>query len=151
MFMDENELRGFIVQAKTNTYATGEGSTAQPSRLGTKDFPYQMGDYKYLDSYVGGLNFAGQELVWKDEKSIWAMNYYGTTFNPVEGFPAFLFKSLKLVTEANPYRGPEQYSDERFEYICSWNGDIKQFVGEEKILCSGEVIYQLSFHGGIIR
>lgn len=151
MFMDANELRRFIVQAKTNTYATGEATNAQSSRLGTKDFLYEEGNYKYLDSYAGGLDFAGQELVWEDEKAIWAMNYYGTTFNNIEGFPDFLFESLMLVTKANPYRGPEQHTNGQFEYICSWSGEINRFSGEEKILSRGEVIYQLSFHGGIIR
>lgn len=151
MFMNEDELRSFIVQAKTNTYATGGGTNAKSSRLGTKDFPYQEGDYKYLDSYVGGLNFAGQELVWKDDTAIWAMNYYGTTFNPVDGFPAFLFEALQLVTVANPYRGPSHHRNEQFEYTCSWSGDVNRFNGDEKILWSGELIYQLTFHGGIVQ
>ncbi|MCM3039851.1 DUF5680 domain-containing protein [Paenibacillus motobuensis] len=147
----EAELRNFLVEAKQNTYAAGGGTQAEPSRLGAKDYPYVSGNYQYLDSYVGELDFAGQEVVWKDDKSVWAMNYYGTTIDPIEGFPEFLFEALKQVSLEAPFRGPTHYSSDPFEYICFWTGGLGKFSGEEKIIYQGKVIFSLLFHGGNVK
>jgi hypothetical protein len=147
----ENELRDFLIEAKKNTYASGEGSKVTPSRVGAKDLPYRRGNYSYLDSYFGEINFAGQEVVWLENSAIWGMNYFGVTLNPVEGFPTFLFDSLKRVTRDAPYRGPEQYTFKEFEYNCSWSGNLLLFFGEEKIIYKKEEIYRLTFHGGTIK
>ena len=31
----------------------------------------------YHDTYVGGEEFAGEEAVWRNEVTVWAMNYIG--------------------------------------------------------------------------
>lgn len=147
----EAELRNFIVEAKRNTYATGGGTQVEPSRPGAKDYPYVRDNYQYLDSYVGELDFAGQEVVWKDSKAVWAMNYYGATADPIEGFPEFLFEALKQVSPEAPFRGPAQFSSGPFEYLCSWSGDPGKFSGEEQILYRGRVIFRLLFHGGYVK
>jgi hypothetical protein len=136
---NDHELIGFIVEAKRNTDATGNGSKAVQSREGAKDFPYKKGSYSYLDSYFGELDFVGQEVVWQDRSAIWAMNYFGNTFEPVDGFPDFLFDCLKMVSDDAPFRGPKQHQNEVFEYICSWSGDLNQFHGEEKIIKKDKV------------
>ncbi|MFS0839013.1 DUF5680 domain-containing protein [Paenibacillus sp. 1P03SA] len=150
MVLQEKDLRLFIVEAKKNAYAAGAASGDVPSRPGAKNFPYAAGSYSYLDSYYGESDFAGQELVRRNGTPLWALNYYGTTLNPVDGFPEFLLECLGKVTEAAPFRGPEQYRDERFEYNCFWSGDISRFKGEERLLHRGEMIFTLTFHGGFI-
>ncbi|WP_143014398.1 MULTISPECIES: DUF5680 domain-containing protein [unclassified Paenibacillus] len=139
------------MKAKTNTYAAGEGTRETASRAGAKDYSYASGDFKYMDSYVGELDFAGQEIVWEHDRPIWAMNYYGTALDPVEGFPEFLFEALRLVPEEAPYRGPRQHNSDKFKYVCSWHGDIHRFHGEEQIVHKGKIVYQLLFHGGSIQ
>ena len=79
--MDVLELNSFIVEAKSQTYVAGAKS--QPSyRIGAHDIGYKRGIWRYLDSYFGGTDFAGQEVVWLEEKPVWAMNYFGRIIEP---------------------------------------------------------------------
>ena len=149
--MNQDELISFIVEAKKNTYAADGGLQAASSRLGSKDLPYTRGDYTYLDSYYGNLNFCGQEVVWHKEEAIWGMNYHGTTKHFIDTFPAFLFECLKQVTTKNPFRGPSMYTNGEYTYLSSWEGSISQFNGHEVIRHQDKEIYELYFHGGIIR
>lgn len=147
----DHEFLSFLVQAKKTTYASGSGALIEPRRMGSKDLPYQDGDYAYMDSYFGEINFIGQEIVWHQEKALWGMNYYGYTHDPIEGFPDFLFECLKQVTSEAPYRGPKHYKNDIFKYHCSWTGDINKFKGEESIRFEDRVIFSLLFHGGNIQ
>jgi hypothetical protein len=76
---------------------------------------------RYRDRYYGWDPFAGEEVVTKDGKVIWLMNYYGrclpdgVTPSQVYGF---LSKALAEVTEETPYRGPEKYMENGFMYTC---------------------------------
>ncbi len=149
--VDNERVKIFLIDAKKNTYASGTGILIDSLKPGSKDLPYKEGEFSYMDSYFGDLNFIGQEIVWYKEKPIWGMNYYGNTYDPIDGFPKFLFECLKHVTTQAPYRGPEQFQDDKFEYNCSWQGDINNVKGEELIKYDNKVIYQLSFHGGVIK
>ncbi len=149
--MTEQELREFITEAKRVTYA-GHGNLAEPSRLKSKDLPYEKGSFKYLDSYVGALHFAGEEVVWYEDNPVWAMNYYGTLFGDApEAFGEFLKSALRLVTPDTPYRGPSHYQEDEMEFFCSWQGELTFFSGEEKIFYQGKPIYKLLFHGGRLQ
>ncbi|WP_313615538.1 DUF5680 domain-containing protein, partial [Rhizobium sp.] len=75
-------LEEFIVQAKTNTYVGGGDKSPTPTRPGAHDLVYQDGDWHYLDSYFGGTDFIGQEVVWHRGAPLWAMSYYGRIIRP---------------------------------------------------------------------
>ena len=47
------------------------------SRQDSHDYSYRDGLYTYHDTYMGGERFAGEEAIWYDEKSQYAMNYMG--------------------------------------------------------------------------
>src|SRR3954451_1022199 len=79
--MDIRALNAFIVEAKRATYV-GNGSTAEPSRLGSHDLSFSDGTLTYRDSYFGGTDFLGQEVVWNEDVPVWAMNYYGYISRP---------------------------------------------------------------------
>jgi hypothetical protein len=145
------EFKEFLIEAKKNTYA-GQGEITASSRPLSKDLPYQKGAYYYLDSYLGDINFIGEEAVWLDNKAVWGMNYYGEMLveNIPENFSKCLKGALSAVPYDAPYRGPESFSYGDLEYRCEWNGDIGSFYGEESILSGRKVIYKLRFHGGFI-
>lgn len=151
MVETENLLQ-FILQAKQNTYAK-DGEQTTPSRLGSMDFRYQEGDFLYLDSYVGELDFAGFETVWHKGVPVWVQNYYGTYSSPelISGFGAFLRSALLLVSPEAPFRGPKYCGQGDFEYICAFEGELSFFQGRERILYQDNEIYCLHFHGGRIR
>ena len=152
MTFGTKELKEFLVEAKKSTYA-GDGQTVDPSRLGSKDLPYRKGDFYYLDSYLGSINFIGEEAVWFKESPIWGMNYYGEMLveNIPDGFSKCLKGALLNVPLENPYRGSKSYQSNVYNYRCSWEGDIGSFFGEEIIYLEDKLIYKLRFHGGLIK
>ncbi|MBE6053430.1 MAG: XRE family transcriptional regulator [Clostridium sartagoforme] len=149
---DLSKFKEFIVEAKRNTYAS-EAKKAKPTKPNSKDYSYKKYDYYYHDSYLGNNNFIGEELVWKDEKVFWGMNYRGELLvdEPPTGFSKFLKKALKNVSEHNPFRGPEFFSEGDLTYKCNWDGEIDSFSGFESILHCGKEVYRLHFHGGKLK
>ncbi|HYF83508.1 MAG TPA: DUF5680 domain-containing protein [Clostridia bacterium] len=146
------ELKEFLVEAKKSTYA-GDGQIIAPSRLGSKDLPYKKGDYYYLDSYLGSINFIGEEAVWYRDTPIWGMNYYGEMLveNIPDGFSKCLKGALLMLPLDSPFRGPHVYQSNEYRYECVWKGDMSSFCGEEFIYLEDNLIYELKFHGGYIK
>lgn len=68
------ELKQFIVEAKSQTYVSG-GEVSPSSRLAAHDLHYENGEWTYLDSYFGGTDFVGQEVVWHKGQPVWSMCY----------------------------------------------------------------------------
>jgi hypothetical protein len=60
--VDVAALERFIVRAKAHTYVSGAGQ-AESSRAGSHDLVFEDGDWSYRDSYLGGTDFLGQEVV----------------------------------------------------------------------------------------
>ncbi len=146
------QLKSFLVRAKRATYAAGIAASAS-SRPGSFDLPYAEGDLRYLDSYLGGIDFIGEEAVWRQDVAVWGMNYYGwmQTDNVPGQFGHFLKAALSHVPLENPYRGPEEYVEGDLRYVCHWSGDVLRFSGEESIEHQGQTIYKLLFHGGAVK
>lgn len=99
-----SELAHFLVKAKKATYAN-KTNKINSSRKESHDYSYQENNYTYFDSFFGAENFSGQEIVYKDEKPCWSMNYYGRVIG--KNFNGdFLKEVLLQVDEKSPYRGP---------------------------------------------
>ena len=150
--MDTNTFIDFLIRAKRDTYASGRGPDSS-SRPSSHDLSYAEGDLKYIDTYLGGFHFIGEEAVWLGSTPLWGMNYYGKMLSDLipEGFSPFLKSSLMQVTDGAPFRGPSEFIEGDFEYHCSWNGNLYLFEGEETILLRKTAIYNLVFHGGEVR
>ena len=146
-----DSLVAFLLRAKRAAYASGAGSSGS-SRPSSKDLPYQEGSWYYLDSFLGGHKFAGEEIVWESGVPLWGMNYYGwmETAEIPTGFSEFLKHSLQKVPVEAPFRGPAEFSEADYSYGCKWTGNIGCFQGEEWIDLGGERIYRLVFHGGFL-
>lgn len=142
----------FLLRAKKATYAAGDAGTVQPSRTRSHDLAYREGDLSYLDTYLGGFAFIGEEAVWKDGTPVWGMNYYGSmTISEIpDGFGDFLKLALRQVPEDAPYRGPTRFEEGQYTYFCRWQGNLERFSGDESITLDGKEIYVLYFHGGTI-
>ncbi len=161
MDMENDQLPSiipFLRRAKRATYASSDeadqlaGAQQPSSRPASHDLAYHEGDLFYLDTYLGGFSFAGEEAVWLKEVPLWGMNYYGAmTIGEIpEGFSHFLKVCLREIPADAPYRGPECFTSGRFTYQCRWEGRFEAFKGEETIAMDGDLIYRLSFHGGAI-
>lgn len=149
--MEQPEWLNFLIEAKKATYAGG-GVESHSSRPLSKDLPYRQGDYYYLDTYLGGFSFIGEEAVWRLETPVWGMNYYGYMLVKTmpNGFSNFLKDALRRVPREAPFRGPAKYEDGRFTYACEWQGTLEIFEGHEEIKMDRQPIYRLVFHGGLI-
>ena len=86
---DRTELINFLIKAKQKTYA-GHGAEVAPSRPASHDLKYEektpAGELLYIDTYLGGKDFAGEEALWRNSTPLWSMNYYGrVTGEPFSG------------------------------------------------------------------
>ena len=146
------EFVEFLWRAKRATYASGVQPVAG-SRPAAHDLPYREGAWSYLDSYLGGHSFAGEEAVWQEALPVWGMNYYG--WMETEEFPAgfsdFLKRALMAAPVEAPLRGPEHLRAGEYAYFCAWQGDLSRFQGQERIERNGVCLYRLVFHGGGLR
>lgn len=143
-----NEVIEFLIRAKRNTYA-GKGVETTSSRPNSHDFIYEENELKYIDTYVGGTYFTGEEAIWRKDIPFWAMNYSGRVVG--DNFSGdFLKNALYNAPMYMPYRGPEYYEDGEYAYSCKVNGDVEWYQGYEEIKYHGEKIYECFFHGGIV-
>lgn len=147
--MMNRKMIDFLIEAKRATYA-GKGPEIVSSRPMSHDLEYIDGRLRYLDTYLGGNKFAGQEGVWLDGKPIWAMNYAGRVL--AEEFNGdFLKEALWHVPHESPYRGPKLYIRDAYTYQCSVQGSKEWFCGSEEIFCRKTKVYECLFHGGAIE
>lgn len=141
-------LPDFLCRAKNATYA-GHGAEIDPSRPASHDLRYVEGELLYLDSYLGGERFAGEEAVWQEGRPLWAMNYAGRLLG--EGFSGdFLRECLSLVEPSSPFRGPALHSRGDFTYRSRADGSFDWFSGCEEIYLRGVMVYECVFHGGAV-
>lgn len=144
-----DELTHFIIKAKKLTYA-GKKNKIESIRKGSHDYFFEEDEYKYIDSFVGASSFVGQEIVYKNDRVCWSMNYYGRVLD--SNFNGdFLKEALLKVSEINPYRGPEIYKKGEYTYISNTEGDIASFNGNEKIYYKSKKIYECLYQGGLIK
>ena len=83
--MTRDEIIQFLMRAKRATYA-GKGAETASSRPSSHDLEYREGDLMYLDTFLGGERFAGEEALWIGDVPYWSMNYVGrVTGTPFSG------------------------------------------------------------------
>ena len=146
---DINRLVEFRLEASVNTYAAYMNET-DSTRLDSHDFKYSNGPYTYHDTYVGGEQFAGEEVIWYEGKSQYAMNYAGRVLN--QNFSGdFLKEALRQADKKMPFRGPGHYQSGQYIYKCNVVGDFTWFQGYEEIYCDNVKVYECYFHGGIMK
>ena len=110
------------------TYAAYRNET-ESNRLDSHDFTYSNGKYTYHDTYAGGEQFVGEEAIWYEGKSQYAMNYVGRVLS--QRFSGdFLKEALRKADMNMPYRGPEYYQSGQYTYKCNVAGDFTWFQGQ---------------------
>ena len=152
--MNLDKLHNFIVAAKAATYV-GDGQTAASCRPESHDLAYQAGDFQYLDSYFGGSDFIGEEIVYHQGNPVWGMNYYGVLIEPdlitAAEVGSMIKDSLSLMYREGRFLGGWLYTQGDLTYHDTSHGDLTKFNGREWIEKDGPVLYELVYHGGMIR
>lgn len=145
-----DDIIDFLLLAKRNTYAGNGEEQKNNTRPQSHDLIYEEGKYKYIDTYLGGERFLGEEAIFENETPIWAMNYAGIEMN--EKFSSsFLKLALSNVSREMPYRGPSIFKDGEYTYVCNVSGDFNWFQGKEEIYSESEKVYECIFNGGLVK
>jgi len=152
--MDFDDLTAFIVVAKRATYV-GDGKPAPASRAGAHDLTFEQGAFAYRDSYFGGTNFVGQEVVWRTGEPVWAMNYYGhiTRADLIDArrAGATIKAALSALYGEGRFLGGFHWRGPHGQYVDSSEGDAAHFHGREHILVDDVEAYALDYCGGLIK
>lgn len=151
-----DELKAFLFVAKRSTFA-GRAKKSF-TELGGKEFIYQNGDWRYRDCYFGSLKDIGQEIVLYKNSPLWGMNYFGgikqnagLSYKEIEKIFDFLKDALLNLPRVFPVRGPSLFKYSSLTYVNVWSGDITEFTGQEYIFLSDQLVYERTYHGGIIH
>ena len=151
------DLHNFLIEAKKETYANENVEKVKSTRRGSHDYEYTKDNWTYHDTYFGGTDFQGQEVVYRqDDTPIWGMIYYGKTLDESlseEAMDKALRPALMQVGQDDtiPVRGPKEFENQGYKYTLEVTGDLTNFEGEETIEKENKKIYTLKCHGGIIR
>ena len=152
--LDLQELHDFIVRAKSATYV-GDGKPVEACRPKSHDLAFSEGDFSYLDSYYGGWDFIGEEVVYYKGEPVCAMNYYGKDTQPDKITAAeaelTIKASLSKMYAEDRFLGGIEYTHEGFHYTDTSEGPFTSFTGKEWITVAGEQVYDLVYHGGMIK
>ena len=139
----------FLLRAGQVTYAGKGRELTAPSVLGAHEYEYAEGAWRYRDRYFGGLEFAGEETVFRDDRCQWVMHYCGRTLS--EKFnPDFLKAALLRRPASMPYRGPAFFRDGRFAYHNEAEGELNWFIGKEGVFCEEELVFECRYQGGAV-
>jgi len=139
----------FLVRAKRAIFS--DRTEFETSRPNSKDKQYIEGTLKYIDTFLGGAKFAGEEALWRDDVPFWVMNYIGRLLLEDSLVFKFLNEALLLVPEEYPFRGPLKYTNGEYSYTCSITGDFHWFFGVEEIYYKNTKVYECMFHGGDVK
>ncbi|HEX2995736.1 MAG TPA: DUF5680 domain-containing protein [Anaerolineales bacterium] len=149
-----NQLEQFIVFAKSKTYV-GDGQKLLPYRLDSHDLQVIDGEWSYHDSYFGGADFLGQEIVYYQHTAVWGMNYYGMLLQPDRITAAeigqMINKSLTRMYAEGRFLGGFEHAENELRYVDQSEGPVSRFTGKEVIYLNGDLVYQLHYHGGMIN
>jgi Domain of unknown function (DUF5680) len=148
------DLLRFIILAKQATYVGG-GTKLLPYRLGSHDLQFFDGDWAYHDSYLGESDFIGEEAVYNQSKVVWGENYLGRIIRPERitsaQAGAVIQQSLSKMYQEGRFLGGFKHTTGEFTYTDTNDGDALFFTGKEWIERDGEIVYQLVYHGGLIK
>ncbi len=149
-----DQLQDFIVLAKAATYVGG-GDKSLSRRPGSHDLEFHQGAFAYLDSYFGGADFIGQEVVYFEGRPVWAMNYYGRILEPAliaaTETGQIIQESLSALYQQGRFLGGLEHTTDKGIYTDTNEGDVASFTGREWITRGDVKVYELVYHGGLIE
>ncbi|QQS16131.1 MAG: XRE family transcriptional regulator [Candidatus Moraniibacteriota bacterium] len=152
--MNIQNLACFLNEANKETYANKNASKATPTRLASEDYHFEKGNIIYHDTYFGGRDFIGEEIVYESNKPVWGANYFGFILNKnIDEKEVYTFLREALMQKCNdviPVRGPSSFSKDNNRYTFTVEGNLSSFSGTEEISFNGTIVYRCLLHGGLI-
>ena len=151
--MDMEELRQFLVDSNRAGYAGGDEKKWIKELDGSTTIPFEKGLWRLHDNFFGGEPFGGRMVVFRDNKAVWMMVYFGRVAGGVNPDPVYgvLRAALMEMPEDYPYRGPKGFKQGDFIYRNKWEGELGGVAGEEVITERGKVVYKANYLGGEVN
>ncbi|MEK7118371.1 MAG: DUF5680 domain-containing protein [Patescibacteria group bacterium] len=153
--MTTQSLSKFLNEANKATYTNKDATKVASSRTKSQDYHFEKGDLAYHDTYFGGRDFIGEEIVYENQKPVWGANYFGFVLDKnVSEKDIYDFLRKALMQEYNnaiPVRGPGNYVEEDKTYRFAADGELANFSGKEEIIFDGKIVYRCFVHGGMIH
>lgn len=153
--MDIKILKNFLIEANKNTYANKNALKSESSRLKSEDYHFEKDGLIYHDTYFGGRDFIGEEIVYENHVPAWGANYFGFIVQPdTKEQEVYDFLRKALMQESKdiiPVRGPAKFSEDEWDYKFAVKGNLSNFSGEEIILFKNAIVYRCLIHGGYIN
>ena len=155
MSINYETLGRFLKETHRATYANKGAEKVESLRPGSQDYHFEQGEFTYHDTYFGGRDFMGEEIVYQEGKSVWGMNYHGYVLKD-EISTADATKILRPalmqdVGEMLPVRGPREHIEGESRYVNKQEGTLERFFGIEEIFISDKPVYRCLYHGGTIQ
>lgn len=147
-----NNLKAFLIASNKAGYAGGEEKKWVKETDGSTTIPFEKNPWKSHDNFFGGEPYGGRTVVFFENKPVWIMVYYGKVMEEIEPKSVYgvLRNALAQMPEDAPFRGPKEYQEGEYAYTNSWQGEVDNFSGEEKITKAGTVIYKANYLGGLV-
>jgi hypothetical protein len=66
---------------------------------------------------------------------------------------SFLKSAMSAGDKTNQFqpRGPKEFTQDDWSYICHVDGDISKFSGNESISFKGKIVFTHQFIGGLVK
>ena len=149
---DSKDIEKFLIEARTNTYASS-GGKVDALLEDSKQLEYKREDWTYRDLYFTGKHtFVGLETVYKKNKAVFSMSYYGNWGEMTEQeIDNILRNALIENHETRLYKNIEWEKD-GFVYSCSpdSNDGVDEIGGTESITKDGEQVYVFYYAGSVL-
>jgi len=146
-------LCSFLVLAKRHTFAADAPRSAPKSPL-SKNYLFEIDDFRYEDQYFGEFVDVGIETVWYRGVPVWGMSYRGGVVARFASIKRplfdFLREALRQPVPDFPTRGPREYARDALTYRNDVAGDIAGFHGAEQVWLAGEPSSHRRYVGGLI-
>ncbi|QQG50035.1 MAG: hypothetical protein HZB70_00400 [Candidatus Berkelbacteria bacterium] len=150
--MNIEELRVFLLEANKNGYGN-ESTKILKNSDNSETIIYERGDWRFHDSWVGGVKFGGRDIVSLKNVPIWIMTYYGYPLDSdvnVGELYGFLKRALMKMPEDRPFRGPGLLVEGDWRYSNKTEGSVERFDGMEQIHFKDGLVYEARFMGGVV-
>ena len=123
--------------------------------MGSEDYQFERGDLIFHDTYFDVRDFIGSEIIYKNRKPVWGMNYYGVIVSEQtdeKTLYGFLRDALmQAYGDLIPVRGPQSFRANGWSYTNAPDGELSQFTGVEEIHEAGQRVYRAYYHGGLLK
>jgi uncharacterized membrane protein YgcG len=94
-------------------------------------------------------------VVYYEGTVVWAMNYYGRILEPtmLEAAEAgqIIQESLSQMYREGRFLGGFEHTTQGSTYVDTTEGDVASFAGREWIEREGTKVYELVYHGGLVK